>query len=73
MLCCCTCYSDVDDLLTSGTQLEKLLVTHPAIDPVSVLLLYVAYDGWIYTGRRTWKIDKLLIINEYGENLSACR
>ena len=66
-------FSGVDDLLTSGTQLEKLIVTHPAINPVSVHLLYVAYEGWIYTGRPRWKIDKLLIINEYGGRLSACR
>ena len=65
--------SDVDDLLTSGTQVEKLIVTHPAIDPVSVHLLYVAYEGWIYTGRARWKIDKLLIIDEHGGKLSACR
>ena len=66
-------FSGVDDLLTSGTKLEKLIVTHPAINPVSVHLLYVAYEGWIYTGRPRWKIDKLLIINEYGGKLSACR
>ena len=66
-------FSGVDDLLTSGTKLEKLIVTHPAINPVSVHLLYVAYEGWIYTGRPRWKIDKLLIINEYGGRLSACR
>ena len=66
-------FSDVDDLLTSGTQLEKMIVTHPAIDPVSVHLLYVAYEGWIYTGRARWKIDKLLIINESGGRQSACR
>ena len=66
-------FSGVDDLLTSGTQLEKLIVTHPAINPVSVHLLYVAYEGWINTGRPRWKIDTLLLINEYGGRLSACR
>ena len=42
---------DVDDLLTSGTQLEKLVVLHPAIVPVEAQLVYVAYNGWIYSGR----------------------
>ena len=50
-----------------------MIVTHPAIDPVSVHLLYVAYEGWIYTGRARWKIDKLLIIDEHGGRQSACR
>ena len=42
---------DVDDLLTSGTQVEKLVVLHPAIVPVEAQLVYVAYNGWIYSGR----------------------
>lgn len=44
-------YRDVDDLLTSGTQVEKLVVLHPAIVPVEAQLVYVAYNGWIYSGR----------------------
>ena len=42
---------DVDDLLTSGPQVEKLVVLHPAIIPVEAQLVYVAYNGWIYSGR----------------------
>ena len=44
-------FRDVDDLLTSGTQVEKLVVLHPAIVPVEAQLVYVAYNGWIYSGR----------------------
>ena len=41
-----------DELLTSGAKIEKLIVAHPALDrPVEVQILYIAYEGWIYSGR----------------------
>ncbi|TRY75617.1 hypothetical protein TCAL_07503 [Tigriopus californicus] len=64
---------DVDDLLTSGSQIEKLLVGHPAIIPVEVHILYVAYDGWIYSGRFQWSLDKLVITDELGTRTSFCK
>lgn len=67
------CLSDVDDLLTSGTQLEKLLVVHPAIVPVEAHILYVAYEGWIYSGRYQWSIDKLILTDSYGGKKSFCK
>lgn len=63
----------MDDLLTSGSQIEKLLVGHPAIVPVEVHILYVAYDGWIYSGRFQWSLDKLVITDEYGKRTSFCK
>ena len=52
-------YRDVDDLLTSGTQVEKLVVLHPAIVPVEAQLVYVAYNGWIYSGRSVLHVTKV--------------
>ena len=45
-------FSTHDELLTSGAKIEKLIVAHPALDrPVEVQILYIAYEGWIYSGR----------------------
>ena len=63
----------MDDLLTSGSQLEKLIVVHPAIIPVEAQILYVAYDGWIYSGRYQWSIDKLILTDSYGKKMSFCK
>ena len=49
----------MDDLLTSGTQVEKLVVLHPAIVPVEAQLVYVAYNGWIYSGRSVTQLHNL--------------
>eukprot|EP00095_Tigriopus_kingsejongensis_P003776 maker-scaffold155_size301336-snap-gene-0.7 protein:Tk03776 transcript:maker-scaffold155_size301336-snap-gene-0.7-mRNA-1 annotation:"hypothetical protein AaeL_AAEL004058" len=64
---------DVDDLITSGSQIEKLLVLHPAIVPVEAHILYVAYDGWIYSGRFQWSLDKLVITDDEGKKSSFCK
>lgn len=66
-------YRDVDDLLTSGSQIEKLLVAHPAIIPVEAHILYVAYDGWIYSGRFQWSLDKLILTDVDGKKKSFCK
>ncbi len=47
----------MDDQLVSGSQIEKLLIVHPAIVPVEAHLVYVAYDGWIYQGRSVRETD----------------
>ena len=64
---------DVDDLLTSGTQLEKLLVVHPIIAPAEVQVLYTAYDGWIYSGRYQWSLDKFVLTDSSGKKKSFCK
>ena len=41
-----------DELLTSGAKIEKLIVAHPALArPTEIQILYLAYEGWIYSGR----------------------
>ena len=45
-------FSTHDDQLKSGGKLEKLIVVKPALDlPVEVQVLYIAYEGWFYSGR----------------------
>ena len=67
-------YRDVDDLLTSGTKLEKIITVHPIIEPISAHLLYVAYNGWIYSGRLFWKIDKIsLMEGRTGSYMTHCK
>ena len=61
-------------MLTSGTKLEKIITVHPMIEPVSAHLLYVAYNGWIYSGRLFWKIDKIsLMEGRTGSYLTHCK
>jgi hypothetical protein len=68
-----TLTQDVDDLLTSGTQLEKLFVLHPAIIPVEAQIVYVAYDGWIYSGRYQWSLDKVILTDSNGKRMTFCQ
>ena len=49
------------------------MVVHPAIDISSAHVLYTAYEGWIYSGRPRWRIDKLVIQDEKRGVKSACR
>merc|ERR1719510_1930264 len=65
---------DVDDLLTSGTKIEKIITVHPVIQPVKALLLYDAYDGWIFSGRLVWRVDKIVLKEgRTGSFLSHCK
>ena len=49
------CFSNHDELLTSGAKIEKLIVSHPALsEPTDIQILYIAYEGWIYSGRLVW-------------------
>ena len=67
-------FRDVDDLLTSGTKIEKIITVHPIIEPVRAYLLYVAYDGWIFSGRHVWRVDKIsLKEGKTGDYLSHCK
>ena len=63
-------FSGKGDLLTSGTLLEKLIVLHPNIKPVKAQLLYESYNGWIYSGRPHWRVDKVTWL---GPSYRTCR
>ena len=57
-------------MLNSGAKLEKLIVAHPALDKlVEVQLLYIAYNGWIYSGRYQWSFDQLVITDSGGDKV----
>lgn len=67
-------FRDVDDLLTSGTKIEKIITVHPVIEPVKALLLYDAYDGWIFSGRLVWRVDRIALKEgRTGSILSHCK
>jgi len=69
-----TLTSTHDELLTSGAKIEKLIVAHPALDdPIEIQILYIAYEGWIYSGRYQWSIDKLTITDGFGKKRSFCK
>jgi hypothetical protein len=34
-------------------------VVHPGIKPVKAQILYESYNGWIYSGRPHWRVDKV--------------
>lgn len=60
--------------MTSGTKIEKIISVHPVIEPVTAYLLYVAYDGWIFSGRLVWRVDKIsLREGRTGAYLSHCK
>ena len=63
----------MDDLLESGSGIEKLIVVHPAIKPVEAYILYVAYEGWFSSGRPQWSIDKLILTDHFGKKMSFCK
>ncbi|XP_040564250.1 pancreatic triacylglycerol lipase [Lepeophtheirus salmonis] len=68
-----TLTQDIDDLLSSTGHLEKLIVVHPAIVPVKAQILYIAYDGWIYSGRHQWSMNKLVLTDSSGNLKSFCK
>jgi len=56
-------------LLTTGTQIEKLIVLHPNLDPIKAQLLYESYNGWIYSGRPHWRVDKVIMSDGFGKKV----
>ena len=35
--------------------------------------MYVAYEGWIYSGRQQWSVDKLTLTDSEGQVSSFCK
>ncbi len=45
-------------------------MAHPIIRNVTnVILTYTKYKGWIYSGKETWNIDKIQLIDSDGQML----
>lgn len=65
--------------LTSGDSdeinrnINRILVAHPAIVQVNqIQLLYVAYNGWLYSGAQIWSVDRVILTDSYGNTVSYC-
>ncbi|XP_042231028.1 uncharacterized protein LOC121872363 [Homarus americanus] len=62
-----------DTVLEAGKTTVRILVPHPALTEVhAVQLRYTAYNGWIYTGFSRWAIDKISLMDSFGNMLSFC-
>ena len=48
-------------------------MVHPAIVPVDAQIVYVAYNGWIYSGRQHWSFDKVILTDSYGKKMGYCK
>ncbi|XP_018015225.1 uncharacterized protein LOC108672111 [Hyalella azteca] len=63
-----------DEELKAGSSTVRILVPHPAITGItSVQLLYTAYDGWLSSGSKRWAIDKVSIMDSFGNIQSFCK
>ncbi|KAK6640126.1 hypothetical protein RUM43_008403 [Polyplax serrata] len=62
-----------DDELGVGTTLSRIVVPHPALEPLAVEILYIAYSGWISSGLKKWSIDKVKLSDSYGKSMSHCK
>ena len=64
----------MDDLMTSGTKIVKIITVSPTFQPVNVRILYIAYNGWITDGKDVWRVDKISIKEgKTGDYLSHCK
>ena len=64
----------MDDLITSGTKIVKIITVSPIFQPVIVRILYIAYNGWITDGEDVWRVDKISIKEgKTGDYLSHCK
>ncbi|XP_046477924.1 uncharacterized protein [Neodiprion pinetum] len=63
-----------DEELLIGAILQKIVVPHPAVSDLEAIeVKYTAYSGWISSGLVSWSIDKVSIIDSFGNSLSVCR
>lgn len=63
-----------DEKLTRGESVSRIIVPHPALQNfLKIQVTYMAYKGWLSSGEPSWRINKISLINSYGQILSACR
>ncbi|XP_011877647.1 PREDICTED: uncharacterized protein LOC105567400 isoform X2 [Vollenhovia emeryi] len=63
-----------DEELLVGAILQKIVVPHPAVNHLEAIeIKYTAYSGWISSGLVSWTIDKVAIIDSFGNVLSVCK
>lgn len=62
------CFRKDDEQLMPGEVLSKILVPHPIIaEPRKVQVLYHGYSGWLSSGLKRWKIDKVSLMDSFGK------
>ena len=62
-----------DEELGVGDILTRIIVPHPALEPLAIEIVYIAYSGWISSGLKKWNIDKIKLSDSYGKYLSHCK
>ncbi|XP_034946131.1 uncharacterized protein [Chelonus insularis] len=63
-----------DEELLVGSVLHKIVVPHPVIVNLEAIeVKYTAYSGWISSGLVSWSIDKVSILDSFGNSHSVCR
>ncbi|GLV35847.1 uncharacterized protein CBL_09914 [Carabus blaptoides fortunei] len=63
-----------DEKLMPGASISRMLVPHPIIsEPTKVQVLYQGYSGWLSSGLRKWKIDKVSMMDSFGKTSSVCK
>ena len=64
-----------DEMMSVDAGLSKLILAHPRLGKiVEAHLLYSAYNGWVYSGHRHWRVNKMELVNVVGQvELRVCR
>jgi len=63
-----------DQEIKAGSQLLRIMVPHPAITGIRrIQITYTAYEGWLSSGSVRWAINKVSLLNSFGEKSSFCQ
>ncbi|CAL4090360.1 unnamed protein product [Meganyctiphanes norvegica] len=62
-----------DQEMVAGGTTIRIMVPHPAITDIqAVQLRYIAYHGWIYSGYKSWAINKISVTDSFGKIVTFC-
>ncbi|KAI1290044.1 Pancreatic triacylglycerol lipase [Halotydeus destructor] len=68
-----------DDQLKDNDAIQGLIVGTAATDETNLVhnlnligLKYVKYNGWIFSGKNEWSVQKIVLTNQNGTSLIAC-
>lgn len=69
-----TMTSKDDEQLLPGEVISRIVVPHPIIsEPNKVQIFYQGYSGWLSSGFKRWKIDKVSMMDSFGKTSSVCK
>ncbi|CAG0887180.1 unnamed protein product [Darwinula stevensoni] len=64
--------TEEDELMEKGQAKGRVVISAwdsvPVEDPATVILEYVAYDGWIFNGKDHWLLDTLIVKAQDGRS-----